>query len=301
MIVIPSGVSEQEVASSVIGYNALTRAGDQSISITSLLYAGAFLVFMYGFGSSIMESFSRSAERSEYRATAQASGGNGFEVERIAEAQTMQAMPAATQQPIFATNTPLVLQIELITSTPVPVTPSAYLPEWTGGNATVTPLPYDVRDIDFVFSYYDPSLIEEDAEKYATNCHPDNYRYRDSGSVYCLDTTASGEKWSSWFMDKAWQEGYKGGVAVPFNPDTCPRNDELIFDVTCVPLYPMYSDLIVESPATIAGVYKVVDICPACGAYIQSHGVLFLDFLAEGMPPDVTWWSPVEVSQVVYP
>jgi hypothetical protein len=175
------------------------------------------------------------------------------------------------------------------TLTPYPTfTPSV---NWMQGVATVTPNSFLPSQVNFVFSYYYPALVSQEGME--ANCSPDNYIYPDWDAektkiIGCRDTTASGARWSQYLMNKS-IDGYKGGLAVPYYPDTL------------TPLYPMGSVFVVTSPASVAGRYLVIDICPACDDYIHTHGVLFLDFLAEGMPEGVTWWDDVEVSEVIYP
>ncbi len=186
--------------------------------------------------------------------------------------------------------------------TVVPTLQETAQPVLTADTPVPTKLPYAVDAINFVFSYYYPPLVGVDYEKYSANCHPDNLVYGDMGRVInCKDVTASGERWSEWVMDKAYDKNYRGGVAVSYNPDTCPRAHENIYDVTCEPLYPMGSELVVVDPWEIAGVYLVMDICPGCGLYLQSDGVLFLDFVSDKMPPNVWFWTPVNVAEVFYP
>ena len=125
------------------------------------------------------------------------------------------------------------------------------------------------------------------------NCHPDNWLFADwdkehTKIIGCKDITSSGLPWSQYSFDEA-VDGYRGGVAVPFYPDT--------FE----PLYPMGAVLVVDSPLVIAGRYLVIDICPACDDYIHEKGVLFLDFVAKGLPQEVTFWDAVQVSEVIYP
>lgn len=169
-------------------------------------------------------------------------------------------------------------------------TPSLQLPSFMGYTPTVTHVPFEPSQINFVFSYYDPSLVGKDYEKYKANCHVDNLLYNQTGRVIgCKDTTASGERWSLWRMFYASNKSFMGGVAVPYYPGTSN------------PLYPMYSIIHVSAPNIITGDYMVIDICPACDDYASDKNVLFLDFDALGLPDGVTFWTPVKVDRVTYP
>jgi hypothetical protein len=57
----------------------------------------------------------------------------------------------------------------------------------------------------------------------------------------------------------------------------------------------------VSAPAILAGRYLVMDICPACDDYYLTKNVLFLDFVARGLPAGVTFWDPIQVSSIEYP
>lgn len=160
--------------------------------------------------------------------------------------------------------------------------------DWLRGSPVPTKNSFSPDQVNWVFSYYWPALVAKDYPKYAANCHPDNILTSNTGKVNgCKDTTASGEPWSTHLMYKDLQ--YMGGVAVPYYPNTYN------------PIYPMGSVIHVSSPSIMAGDYLVLDICPACDDYISTHNVLFLDFLARGLPDNVTFWDPVKVDSVVYP
>jgi len=175
------------------------------------------------------------------------------------------------------------------TYTPYPTfTPSV---DWLQGLATPTRNSFEPYQVNFVYSYYWPPLVSEPGME--ANCHPDNYLFPDWDAertkiIGCKDTTASGLPWSQYEQGKA-VDGYAGGLAVPFYPDTFS------------PLYPMGTVLVVDSPMVIAGRYLVIDICSACDDYIHTNGVLFLDFVDDGLPPGVTFWDPVRVSEAIYP
>lgn len=195
------------------------------------------------------------------------------------------------------------------TYTPYPtLTPApTYTPQvdWLRGSPTPTRNAFEPHQINFVFSYYYPDLVSKMDEdpSMAVNCHPDNWIYNPQNTkvIGCKDTTASGEPWSRYLMDYTDISDIRGGIAVPFHPDTCPRLIDDIIDTTCKPIYPMGSIMVITEPALIAGNYIVIDLCPACGKYIYSHGVLFLDFLAKGLPGGINFWDEVEVIDVIYP
>jgi hypothetical protein len=177
------------------------------------------------------------------------------------------------------------------TYTPFPTyTPSV---DWLRGTPQPTRQAFDVRTVNFVFSYYWPPLVSKgivDGVDFTVNCHIDNWLYSSTGKVNgCKDTTASGERWSLWELGSAYDQSYKGGIAIPYYPDT----DTL--------LYPFGTVMHVVSPPIMAGDYVVMDICPACDDYFQSHGVIFLDFVSKGLPQDVNFWDKIEVSEVTYP
>lgn len=188
------------------------------------------------------------------------------------------------------TDTPQLTYTPFPTFTPQP-TYTAFLP-WSVVSPTVTKVPFEPSQANFVFSYYNPDLVKDDYEKYQANCHIDNVLRSPDGSrvVGCRDTTASGLPWSRFYMYYTTDTPqFVGGVAVPYYPNTYN------------PLYPMGSVLTVESPSIIAGDYLVIDICPACDDFVFDKNVLFLDFVAKGLPDGVTFWTPVKVSKVLYP
>lgn len=194
---------------------------------------------------------------------------------------TYTPQPTYTAQPTYTPMPTFTPQVDWLRGSPVP-TQNSFLPS----------------QVNWVFSYYYPPLVAEREENpaYEVNCHPDNWIWNQQNTrvTGCKDITASGLPWSEYVMYNSLD--YMGGVAVPYHPDTCP-----VFSELCQPIYPMGAVLRVTDPPQIAGDYLVVDICPACASYIQSNGVLFLDFLAEGLPPDVNFWDRVEVSEVIYP
>jgi len=177
---------------------------------------------------------------------------------------------------------------------------------WAQGSVTATPNAFEPYQINWAFSYYDPDLVSQRDinPQYEVNCHVDNWIWNDQGTkvIGCKDITASGEKWSEFFIDQT--EGYRGGVAVPYHPDTCQWDEatHLIIDMEfCQPIYPMYAVIHVSAPVELEGDYLVIDICPACFAYVHTNSVLFLDFLAEGLPHNVNFWDKVQVDSVRYP
>jgi len=198
-----------------------------------------------------------------------------------------QVTPAQFDASYLPTNTPYP------TYTPYP-TPTVYntpLPSFTNSTPYPTQLPISPSQINFVFSYYYPDLVKDDYELYKANCHPDNIIWNEAHDRVkgCKDITASGAKWSEHKMYKDVDVRYRGGVAVPYYPDTYN------------PLYPMFSVITVTSPPIMAGDYLVIDICPACDDYATTKNMLFLDFVAEGLPDGVTFWDEVNVSKVSYP
>lgn len=177
------------------------------------------------------------------------------------------------------------------TYTPYPTqTP---LVDWLRGSPIPTGNSFHPSQVNFVFSYYWPPLVSRgvvDGVDYTVNCHVDNWLYSSTGKVNgCRDITGSGLPWSAWRYDHALDSAYRGGVAVPYYPDT--------YNL----LYPYGSVFHVTEPPILAGDYLVVDACPGCNLYFQSHGVLFIDFVANGLPPGVNFWDKVVVSDVTYP
>lgn len=227
--------------------------------------------------------------QSKTRAVQTASGGaitNPAQV--VGQLQVFTPVPTEYRLP---TVTPVPTYTPYPTYTPAP-TYTAAVPWGFPVSPTVTKVPFLPEQVDFVFSYYNPDLVRQDFEEYgyAVNCHPDNLLYNPSGSpVGCKDTTASGLPWSRWRMYRTDDKRFIGGVAVPYYP------------ATYNPLYPLFSVVTVSAPAIIAGDYLVIDICPACDDYVTEHGVLFLDFNAEGLPSGVNFWTEVQVSNVLYP
>lgn len=207
-----------------------------------------------------------------------------------------------TVSEVYSSPTPQVL-VEGInvagqaSSTPYPTytIPPTQTPvvNWLRGTAMATRQAFDVSQVNFVFSYYWPPLVAlgvRDGIDYTVNCHPDNWVYNDYGKVKgCKDTTNSGQPWSHWQYGASWDNYYRGGIAVPYYPDTLD------------PLYPMGTVFTVDAPAEMAGNYMVVDICPGCDNYYADKGVLFIDFLADGLPRGINFWTPIHVSQVFYP
>jgi len=216
----------------------------------------------------------------------------------IVQSSPVAVVPALNSTPsAYPTYTPYPTFTFVPTITVVP-------PSWSQSTPTMTPNAFLPSSVNWVFSYYYPALVGEDYEKYSVNCHPDNLIYSEwdaSKVIGCADITASGLPWSNYLYDESYDAKYRGGVAVPFHPDTCPEIDKGVLASSCVPIYPMLSVIRVTAPIVIAGDYLVVDICPACGAYVYSHQVLFLDFLSRGLPSSVNFWDPVEVVEVVYP
>lgn len=210
--------------------------------------------------------------------------------------------PPTMVDPVSLSSTPTVTMSAVPTFTPYPTyTPyptNTPLVDWLRGSPEPTQNSFSPSQVNWVFSYYYPPLVSQREENpnYEVNCHVDNWIWNAQSTrvTGCKDVTASGLPWSEYIMYNSLE--YMGGVAVPYHPDTCP-----VFSELCQPVYPMGAVIRVVSPSQIAGDYLVVDICPACSNYVQSHGVLFLDFLAEGLPPDVNFWDAVEVSEVVYP
>jgi hypothetical protein len=171
--------------------------------------------------------------------------------------------------------------------------------DWLRGSPTPTRNAFEPYQVNWVFSYYYPPLVAQRDENpsYEVNCHSANWIWNAQNTkvIGCADVTASGLPWSHYIMYDA-VNNFAGGVAVPYHPNTCAEFSEL-----CQPIYPMGAVLRVTEPSQIAGDYLVIDICPACSSYIDSHGVLFLDFLSDGLPPSVNFWDAVKVSEVIYP
>lgn len=295
------GVLPLVVAQRLVGREVALRKSDQSTNFPLLITSVALLVGIPYLWISMLTNRINTQNATMYaRGTAIAQGTNvyeGFSMPTMTPPAWMASpVPSAvpTLEQVQATYTPLP------TYTPYPtLTP---LVDWLRGTPVPTQNSFHPSQVNFVFSYYYPDLVGEDVVKYAANCHPDNYRFNEQGNkvIGCKDVTASGEKWSDWMLDSRDDE-YRGGIAVPFHPDTCPRLLEDIVDNSCLPLYPFGTVLIVSAPAELVGKYVVVDLCPACGKYIYSHDVLFLDFLMRGLPANVTFWDAVEITEVIYP
>ncbi|HRJ74677.1 MAG TPA: hypothetical protein PLX90_01705 [Anaerolineales bacterium] len=204
------------------------------------------------------------------------------------------------------TGTPESLYVgQIILSTPMTPVPTytlypTYTPQatftpsvdWLQGSPVPTKNSFEPNQVNWVFSYYYPDLVAKRHQdpSMEVNCHPDNWIWNNQQTrvIKCKDTTASGAKWSDHLMYED-KHGFAGGVAVPYYPNTLN------------PIYPMGSVITVTSPPIMAGDYIVIDICPACDDYINEHGVIFLDFLAKGLPDGVNFWSPVSVLKVRYP
>ncbi|NOH00628.1 MAG: hypothetical protein HND47_00960 [Chloroflexi bacterium] len=183
----------------------------------------------------------------------------------------------------------------LPTYTPFPTgTPSE---AWMRDTPTPAYTPLDPKSVNWVFSYYYPDLVAQMDENpdYAVNCHQANWIYnpQETRVIGCKDTTASELPWSQYIMDDSAFIEYRGGVAVPTYPD-----HEVSWENA---LYPALTVLHVSAPEQIAGDYLVVDLCGGCNAYAASHGVMFLDFLAYGLPTGVNFWDPVIIDSVRYP
>lgn len=202
-------------------------------------------------------------------------------------------------QPLYAgvvgglpTHTPQPTYTALPTYTPFP-TPT-FGSAFTYLTPTVTKVPFEPSQVNWVFSYYNPWLCVEDYSKWGANCHVDNLVMdaKSGNIVDVVDTTACEVGWKDKFMyemEASSNGRYKGSIAVPYYPDTTN------------PIYPCGASVHVESPSIMAGDYLVTDYCPACDDYVASHNVLFIDFLAKGLPEGVTFWDKVVVSQVLYP
>lgn len=293
------GLLPLDIARSLVGREVALRKSDQSTNYPLLVTSIALMVGIPYLWISVLTSRINNQNAVMYaRGTAIAQGTNVYDNFSMPTATAFSWMaspvPMSTAEIIQATYTPLP------TYTPYPtLTP---LVDWLRGTPVPTQNSFQPSQVNFVFSYYYPDLVGEDPIKYAANCHPDNYRFNEQGNkvIGCRDVTASGKKWSDWMFDSRDDE-YRGGIAVPFHPDTCPRLEQDILDSSCVPLYPFGTVLVVDAPPQLAGKYVVVDLCPACGKYIHSDGVLFLDFLMRGLPANVTFWDAVEISEAVYP
>ncbi|MCK6566973.1 MAG: hypothetical protein HUU12_02485 [Anaerolineales bacterium] len=192
---------------------------------------------------------------------------------------TNQAQPSQTPYPTY---------------TPPPTSTSSAA--WMRDTPTPEYIPLDPQTVNWVFSYYFPDLVAQRDENpaYEVNCHPDNWIYSPYGNVIgCKNITASGEPWKSYLMDQSDFIEFRGGVAVPVYPD-------MQVDWKYA-LYPAGSILTISSPIQIAGDYLVIDLCGGCNAYASSHGVMFLDFLAEGLPNGINFWDSVVIEKVTYP
>ena len=188
----------------------------------------------------------------------------------------VQVTPGAPTQTPYPTYTPYPTPTSILYMSPVPAP---------------TKQNFDPGGVNWVFSYYYPDLVGVDFEKYSVNCHTDNLIYNDMNTkvIGCKNTSASGLPWKDFVMYHSVYPEYIGGVAVPYFPGS--------YD----PIYPMGSIIKIESPTIMAGDYLVMDICPGCDDFFTDKGVLFLDFLAKGLPENVTFWDPVRVVSVRYP
>lgn len=158
-----------------------------------------------------------------------------------------------------------------VTNMPKTITPTnssfmGVLPSY--GTVTLTPLGHPAffyslpvwyrSQHEFLFSYYYPPLG-------GVNCHPDNWI-----NNTCKDTTASGQKWSSYM-----------GAGIAIHPDWL---DEM----------PYGTQIIVSSPSEIAGTYTVIDLCGGC----LINGNYYFDFLEPSMPSGLSWSVPVRWSVI---
>jgi len=278
MFVIPGDVQKITIAKGMVSHDVVIRTNEQTINFPVLLYSIFFLLVLpWWWVRAVSNRNQEAIEKRNIRLTAIASDRIGTPT----PGQGVDTMPLnitiniPTQQP-------------QATYTPYPTfTPSV---DWLRGSPTVTPNSFLPGQVNWVFSYYYPDLVGVDEQKYGANCHPDNIERNPQGkAIRCKNTSASGLPWRDWIMYKSLDVDFVGGVAVPYYPGTYN------------PIYPMGAVVVVESPSIIAGRYLVIDICPACDDYVTSNNVLFLDFVAEGLPQGITFWDDVEISSVIYP
>jgi hypothetical protein len=146
------------------------------------------------------------------------------------------------------------------------INPPAMIATIVGGlvtpspTAQPTPAPTSTPQIDptpvrptltVYYSYYYPPLG-------GANCHTANWVNGE-----CADTTASGQKWTTWLN--------AGGAACPLS-------------------WPIFTRFEVLSPTLKAGVYTCVDYCPACG---NSQAHYWIDFLTDSQ--ELEWSYPMEI------
>lgn len=271
------GKTAREYAQSITSFDLVVRRSDQSINIGSIVLAVVgLLVIPYWYLHAVVARIDRGQQK------------------KIARATELYELLHGTGTPQPASiNLDYQFNIYQLTPTPtatVAATQLAQLAPIVAQGEPTSTVRYDVADVQWVFSYYYPDLVGVDPVKYAANCAADNVEVNPYGKVTgCKDTTASGQSWKSHIMYHDLTSFYNGGVAVPFVPDTL------------TPIFPFGTVLRVDAPSSIAGRYLVIDLCGACDDYYQSNGVLFLDFVAKGMPVGLNWWVPVVVGDIVYP
>ena len=185
------------------------------------------------------------------------------------------AQEVPTQTP-YPTYTPYPTPTSILYMSPVPA---------------ATKQNFDPRGVNWVFSYYYPDLIAEDFERYKVNCHEGNWIWNDLHTkvIGCKNTSASGLPWKDYLLYHSNVDEFAGGVAVPYFPGS--------YD----PIYPMGTIIKIDSPSIMAGDFLVMDICPGCDDFFSDKGVLFLDFVAKGLPEGVNFWDVVRVVSVRYP
>lgn len=209
--------------------------------------------------------------------------------------------PSPTPTPILVQIVPGINVTSPATYTPYPTytPPSTVTPvaPWMRDTPTPVYIPLDPLTVNWVFSYYYPDLVAKMAEnpEYAVNCHEANWIYNDQKTrvIGCKNTTASGLPWKEYMMDRSEHIDFRGGIAVPVYPEM-PVSWEFA-------LYPAGTVLTISSPVQIAGDYLVIDLCGGCNAYAASHGVMFVDFVAKGLPEGVNFWDSVVIESVRYP
>ena len=131
----------------------------------------------------------------------------------------------------------------------VPPTPSAAVSNSDGDNTVPTALnePYSRIGYTVGYSYYNPRLG-------GVNCFD-----FDNGS--CNSPLADGSRWQDW-IDR------RGVGVVAVAPEFFDWGVEF------------GDEIIVETPADVAGVYIVKDICSGCSAFYWSDGMYRMDFLS---------------------
>lgn len=268
---------------SMVGYSILVRKNEQSLNAESVVIVLIILAMFGLFFRGLDRRIDRANDRAIARATRIAAGGNNYDDGGMA------AGFGVTMTPQY-TPTPINVVVNVVTATPgIFITPTSAA-SFTQQTQVPTRQAFEPIQVNWVFSYYNPWLCRDDYAAYSANCHVENLVMNEAGKIVDIkDNTACETTWKDKFMYEFDDDRFRGSVAVPYLPGTLDM------------IYPCGSVLHVSSPGIIAGDYLVTDICPGCDDFASSKNVLFLDFLARGLPEAVTFWDKVTVDRVTYP